>query len=168
MTSDEPAILFVGRIGDDKEICAACEQQLETLMESNNLKEVKEAISYLHSCSLSTGDSEVASFLTKRVEANRSMLEELEDEATKITSEHVGSIWISGMKVVAWITFFGTIFCGLMLTIKVGQEDGGIAFLIFIGSIVAAFLSVAMSMVFLNLAQDVSEIKHILREKNKE
>ena len=96
-------------------------------------------------------------------------------EKTMITSVKVkdnpsGSIWISGMKFVAWIMFFGMIIAGIILA--VATESGGLGFLIFVAAVIIAFLSVAMLMIFLDLAKniskmarDVSEIKKIISLK---
>ena len=69
------------------------------------------------------------------------------------------------MKVFAGIAFVGIIIAGIVFTILASEDSGLIGFLIFIGSIIAAFLAVAMQMIFLNLAQDVSEIKQLLKNK---
>ena len=80
-----------------------------------------------------------------------------------------GNIWISGMKVGAGIAFFVIISCGISLA-SLGR-NAAVGALIIVGSVVVAFLSVAMLMIFLNLAQDVSkltqdtsEIKQLLRK----
>jgi len=193
ITAEEPVVLFVGQAGDDKEVCAVCEQKVEVLMESDNSEEIKESLNYLYTCSLSANDPEVAEFLRETIENNSDVVEELEDR--KIRSEPVntavkrdyyserqadthdegsGSFWISGMKVFAWIAFVGIIIAGIVFAVQVGKYSGGMGLLIFIGSVIVAFLSVAMLMIFLNLAQDVSritsdisQIKQMLRKKSK-
>jgi hypothetical protein len=82
-----------------------------------------------------------------------------------------GNVWISGMKIIAWIAFIGIILCGVLLGVSLGQGSAAIGFVVFIASVIVAFLSVAMLMIFLNLAQDVStltkdasEIKQLLRK----
>jgi len=187
ITVEEPAILFIGQDGDEKEVCTLCEQKVEVLMESENPEEIKEAVNYLHTCSLSASDSEVASFLRETIEANSGVIKELEDK--KIKSEPVnttnkrdyfserqsaeetegdGSFWISGMKVFAWIAFTGIIISGIVIANQVGENSGGMGFLTFVGSVILAFLSVAMLMIFLNLAQDVSMMKKEISEIKQE
>ena len=63
IANDDPAILFIGQTGDNKEICGNCEQKMDVLMESNKPEEIKNVVNYLYTCSLSANDSEVASFL---------------------------------------------------------------------------------------------------------
>ena len=176
--AEEPAILFVGRDGDDKEVCTDCDRKVGVLVESDKPEKIKEAINYLYTCWLSANDSEVASYLIDMIESSSSIVEDMEDKKQK--SEPVNttnlrdyfsdrqseaevdggeSFWITGMKVIAWIAFAGIIITGIVLAVIVGGYSGGTGFLIFIGSVILAFLSIAMLMIFLNLAQDVSKIK---------
>ena len=87
----------------------------------------------------------------------------------KTDIKNVGNFWISGMKTIAWIAFFGIIVCGVALAVSTGNLVSGL--LVFMLSIIVAFLSVAVLMIFLSLAQDIStmrkdtsEIKQYLRE----
>jgi len=77
----------------------------------------------------------------------------------KTEYSHSGSFWISSMKAVVLCSFFGIIICGLMLAILLGAQSVLMGFLVFIASVIVAFLLTATEMIFLNLAQDVSEIK---------
>ena len=188
VTEENPAILFIGKSGDEKNICETCEQKINILVKSDNPKEIKEAINYLYTCSLSVHDSEVSEFLRDTIESNSAVVDELEekrknsepvniadkqdyflDRQAEIEVDNGKSFWISGMKVFAWITFCAIIIGGLVLATQVG---GGVGFLLFIGSIIMAFLIVAMEMIFLNLAQNVSnmnveisEIKQMLKKE---
>ena len=70
-----------------------------------------------------------------------------------------GQGWITGMKVITWILFgiislAGLIAGGLML-----ENDLVIALACIFGGPAAAFLITAKTMIFLNLAQDVKDIK---------
>lgn len=186
INSDEPAILFIGQAGDEKEICPICEKNYEVLMESENPAELKEAINYLYTCSLSSDDNEVTSFLKETIDANSSIVAEMEsrqkkskpidmskkqdyfsDRQSESGNNQGGSIWISIMKTVTWISFFAIIIAGIVLAVIIGQESAGIGFLIFLISVVAAFLSVAGMMIFLDMARDLSEIKATLKNKKK-
>lgn len=207
ITNDDPAILFIGQAGDDKEVCVTCERKAEVLMEDGSSPdEIKESINYLYTCIKSAHDSEVASFLENIIEESSAVIFEAENkkatikpmnlesanaepvntskkrdyfsekktEAEENKTSHAGNFWISGMKTIAWFAFFGIIIGGITLATLVGQDNGSITFLIVVVSIIVAFLSVSMLMVFLNLAQDVSrmtsdilKIKQMLRKKNK-
>jgi len=52
IATKDPAILFVGQSGDEKEICTECEKQMDTIMESDNPAEIESAINYIYTCSL--------------------------------------------------------------------------------------------------------------------
>ena len=188
ITTDEPELLFIGRTGDNKELCLNCEQKMDILMQSNQPGEVKEAINYLYTYSLSLDDPEVVSFLNERLEINSDTVEELEIKQARDETVHTaskrdyfsekqskesasGGFWVSGVRAISLIAFFGMIIGGIVLAFQ--SRNVGIGFFIFAGSALTAFLSVAMLMIFLDLARDVSrmtgdisEIKSILRKKN--
>ena len=87
----------------------------------------------------------------------------MEDNSTR-NETGSGNGWISGMRAIAWIIFAIIILFGILFAIGEGFSESFIlGFLIFLGSVLVAFLFVAGLMVFLNMAQDVSEIKQILR-----
>lgn len=185
ISGDDPAVLFVGKTGDDKEVCSACEQNMEVLMESDEPEEVREAINYLYTCSLSTSDPEVASYLKETIDANSSAVEEAKgkersgqcgkqrdyfaDKQAEEEADHGGSFWISGMKFLAWVVFIVIVAFGIVSWPIVGGFRG---FLMFAAFILLAFLSVAMLMIFLNLASDASsakkELSNIRRALEKE
>ncbi|MCL1866940.1 MAG: hypothetical protein FWF82_05985 [Oscillospiraceae bacterium] len=72
--------------------------------------------------------------------------------------------WILGMQIISWIAFSAIGFGGTVFSASF--EDGFVFFCGFLISFVVAFLQVAMTMIFLNLAQDVSEINQILRKRD--
>ena len=79
-----------------------------------------------------------------------------------------GSFWITGLRVFAWLLFAGTVITGLIIGIgMINRGAAGIGLLVILGSLIAAFLSVAGIMVFLDMALDISEIKHVLRNNKK-
>lgn len=80
----------------------------------------------------------------------------------KTVVDHGGNLWIAGMKIFAWIVFAGIIIAGIVMAFM--SNSGGIGFLIFLISVILAFLSVATLMIFLNLAQDVLKIKQDISE----
>jgi len=97
------------------------------------------------------------------------------DKKSKTEGDYDCSFWITGMKTYVGVIFILTIICGIIsggtVAYIVGTipDSGGVAFLmglaLFIASVIVAFLTVAMTMIFLNMAQDVSEIKQMLRKK---
>ena len=89
--------------------------------------------------------------------------EYLTEKPASDSGEKKESIWIAGMRIVAWISFIVTIIGGLIAGI--GTGSGGMAVLaVFIASI-SGFIVLAGIMIFLNIATDISEIKRILKNK---
>ena len=169
IATKDPAILFVGQRGDEKNICTECEKQMDTIMESDNAAEIKSAINYIYTCSLGVSDDEVARFLRQTVETNSSAVEEQETKQIKSKPANTnqkrdyfkdvaekkedvkdadGSFWISGLKIFTWISFVVIIVTGIISFIKIGGWTG---FLTFLTSIIIAFVNVAAIMVFLKI-----------------
>ena len=80
--------------------------------------------------------------------------------------EEGGSFWISGMKIFTWILFVAICGVGIICAFLVGKQSGALlGFLTFLVAWVVAFASVAIMMIFLNMATDLSEIKAILKNR---
>ena len=74
--------------------------------------------------------------------------------------------WISFMRVCGYIFVIATITFGVIFSVVIGKEAGVlIGVFIAFSSIFFAFLSVALVMIFLNVAEDVSEIKKSVNKK---
>ncbi|MDO4557190.1 MAG: zinc ribbon domain-containing protein, partial [Lachnospiraceae bacterium] len=75
------------------------------------------------------------------------------------------TIWISGLRIVAYIGFFAVIILGIyQWTEFADYGEGGFGFLIFIVCAIVAFLVVASLMVFLDMANDVNQIRKIIEK----
>ena len=83
------------------------------------------------------------------------------NDYSEATVDSGGNGWITGMKIVSFITFIGIIIYGITIAIQTG---GGLGTFVFIASFIIAFLSVGLLMVFLNLAQDVSKMTQDISE----
>ena len=90
----------------------------------------------------------------------------------QITANRGESVWVAGMRIAAWVAFAAVIIGGLIFAFQIGHV--GIGILVFLGSLVVAFLSVAMLMIFLDMAQnvsvmskDISAILSVLLNKDK-
>ena len=77
--------------------------------------------------------------------------------------KQANSFWIIGVRAFAWFVLILIVVGSVILAI---QANGNGA-LIFIGYTIMAFLFVALLMVFLDMAQNISDIKQILLTKNK-
>jgi hypothetical protein len=79
-----------------------------------------------------------------------------------------GSIWSTVLKVFAWVTFAGLIIAGFVIGIPLLDIGSiGLGILAIFGGFITAFLSVAWTMVFLDAALDISEIKLLLHSMRK-
>ena len=85
------------------------------------------------------------------------------------TEESSSSGWISGLKFFSWILFFVIIILGLLLAIPYFsyRSHTEYGFLIIVASFLLAFLSVAGTMVFLEMASDLKAIRKALENTDK-
>jgi len=74
------------------------------------------------------------------------------------------------MRIVAWVTFAGTIVFGIVAGVSVIRAEGAIigGVGIICGSFVGAFLAVAGIMIFLDMARDVANISRDVSEMRQE
>ena len=79
------------------------------------------------------------------------------------------SSWISGLKVFSWILFFAIIILGWFLAIPYFSYHSHTEYglLIIVASFLFAFLSVAGTMVFLEMASDLKAIRKALENTDK-
>ena len=180
ITDAELVYPFPGQIEDEKEICSTCMGHYDVLMESKEPNELKNAINYLYTCSLSVNDEDVASFLKIAIEENSSVVSDMEYEAAKFApvdmknkrnyfsdrqlaqeeDNHSESMWISGMRIFAWIFSAAIVIIALVYIVKFK-----LGFLVFIESVIIAFITLALMMIYLDMASDISEIKAILKSR---
>jgi len=71
-------------------------------------------------------------------------------------------VWISGMRIAAWLMFIGIIIAGIV--VAVFTRHIGIGLLIILGSAIVAFFTVAGIMIYLNLADNVLQIRRLLEK----
>jgi len=185
--TDQPAVLFIGKDDELKEICPKCEKMADALTESDDADSIKSAVNYFYTCLKSATDPEVAAFLKEAIRSNSDVVREVEELKVKSSpvdtsktvdyfseKEHKGksggSFWIDGLRIVTWITAIAVIISGISMAaifFRTNTNEGyGIGFLIIIWTLISAFLSVAWTMVLLDAAQDISEIKVELKNSN--
>ena len=72
-----------------------------------------------------------------------------------------GFSWTGALRVLSWLSFAGTILIGIVLAIFAADNSdfGAAPFLIVVSSIILAFCSVAVMMVFLGAADDLRAIR---------
>lgn len=83
--------LTLGKNDISKVICAKCEKQIDILTNNDNVNEIKSAINYLYSYKVKNGDEEVTSYLDDILEANRSVLEEIDSAQDNNCTISMGS-----------------------------------------------------------------------------
>lgn len=155
---DKREVLLIGKKGDQKDICATCGMHVASLENNSNIMKVDEAVTYF---------SYYRNYMDREVkECISSILKEKQISnnlgSSGTFSWGSGTSWVSGMRAVAWLMFWGIIIAGVALGISTGEEIG---FIIFLISIPVAFLSVAWTMIFLDLADDIRTIKNEMLDK---
>ena len=167
LITDEPGVLFVGNAGDKKEICVMCGKHMGRLNNSINLDQLQSTINYFNNCAYSANDPEVASFLRKTIQVKVNIIKEQYTYQKNTFEEHLPSEipWISAMRVCAWISFAIILIGGVVLAYQSGSVLQGS--IIFLGSVLVAFLSIAGITIFLKMAKDIREIKNSLNKDGK-
>jgi hypothetical protein len=151
ITSEKPAILFIGTNGDYKEICTVCEQKFKVITENYDYDKTQKAIYYFETCLSSATDEEVRNYI-ETVEDNVLSYHKTKESGRK-------SFWIMCVRIISLIIFFLIIFVGTIFPVHLGP----IGILVFLGVVMLAFLSVGMIMIFLDMAEDVAEIRKKLK-----
>ncbi len=166
ITDPDPAVLLVDQSGKDRYICGRCEKQLETAMSGRDFEETQSAVHYLSTyLDKLTNDPEIHSYITN-VLRNIPCVEEAQGTTPNNSGHESGSVWIDGMRAISWIVFIGIIIAGIVLAFRYGSYATGLALLAVAASVAIAFLCVAMMMIFLGMAQDMSEIKNLLKKNS--
>lgn len=86
------------------------------------------------------------------------------DERGKKGPESDYSGWISGLTTIGWLTFITFIFIGLILFALTFSRNAILGIVAFAICFCVGFMSVAMTMVFLGIAQDVRTIRSRMRK----
>ena len=151
LTDEKPAILFIGTNGDYKEICAVCEQKFKVITSNYDYDKTQKAIYYFETCLSSATDEEVINYI-ETVEDNVLSYHKTKESGRK-------SFWITCVRIISWIIFSLILIIGTIFSIALGV----IGIFVFLASVMLAFLSVGMTMIFLDLAEDVAEIRRKMK-----
>ena len=161
---------------EEVRVCKICENHIDTLQNSNNIENLKESKSYFSPYIKELANEEVLDFLKDIIKIGTSFLKESkQDEQSNISKNYhnqsnirsnITSWWIRGMRIFAWIAFFGIIIIGLVISVPFWEDNAShIGFVIIMGSFIAAFLLVAILMIFLEMAEDIKEIRYNTKKK---
>lgn len=154
----------------EKPICPACKAQLNLLLHSNQLTELRGALRYLTACGETTADADVAAALRTLCEKNAARLYGAADAlaAPSYDQQEPQSVWINLVKAAGWsllvVMILGGLF-GAAALFSSGVEGGGmLALLTLVASLFLGLFAVAGIMVFANQAEDTREIRRLLAE----
>lgn len=162
ITLDNPPILLPYGAEVSSHLCNECEKCIEVLETDSGISVKRKAKNYLSTYFKNIKSTEVLNQL-------QSIIEESLPQETKTYSENYQSgssahnqrvshstIWISGLRILAWLMFIAIIITGIALGVIIGGDgDAGIGFLIFLASVIVAFLSVAGMMIYLDIASNI-------------
>lgn len=178
---EEPLVFFHAK-GTNKEMygCSTCEKQMSILEESQDSSLVKKAVNHFYTYIDEVENQEVKEFLDDIVTNNADVVEELAEKAERKRSvsvrqkdyfserENMGNTssgWTAGLRIAAWSMFIVIIFAGLIYGVQSFRYSVGTGFVIIISSAIAAFLCVAGLMVFLELADNIRDIRNQISKK---
>jgi len=145
------------------EVCKICKSHIENLKNKNTVdkEEVRKSLTYIYPYYKVCNNQILSDYLKAIIESANSLF--LKNTQGNISQQNTSSPWITGMRIIAWITFFAIIIGGIVMAAIIGNAL--IGFLIFIGSCIAAFLSVAVIMIFLDMAEDIKAIRNNTEKK---
>lgn len=179
LTDDDKATLYINENDCSRPVCNHCDHQLEKLLFSNKASLLNNAGQYfsiyIQGYPLAPA---VRQYLLEELtnigyyRPTTSQPEQNAYTAQSNVSNYTPSstVWITGLKVIAWIVFIAIIIGGIALGMAISStytsgEEAAVFLICFFVSLVIGFATVAGVMVFLNLAQDVHDIKHMLKKK---
>lgn len=163
LTDENALLLCIDEQGTCKDLCETCWEQMQAIETFEYEDAVKKAIQYFYQKMDTIQDADVKNYVREIVEAHAHYLDT--DVKTQIflglpKRRAEDSIWISGLRTCIIALFVLIIIGGFILSVSVGSEVNGAAgFLVFVLTMIIAFLSVAWGMVFLDMASDIAIIR---------
>ena len=166
ITRDDAPILFVSDYGkEDKEICDRCTSYIELILSGDLNEDVRNSLDFFRKKYNQIADKDVRNYVGNMVGVVSDVVETKKIENSYISETN---IWIKGLKIFTWIVFVLTIVIGLVFAGVLGEAGaGGLGFLVFLVSLVVGFLSTAVVMVFLGIAQNIEDIRNAAVKKRK-
>ena len=150
---DKRETLLIGKNGEQKDVCVTCALHMDALENNANKTKVKEAIEHFNY---------YRNYMDREAkDCIEGILKEKQISNNSGSASAGSTSWVVVLRAVAWLIFWGAIVAGLVIGIVV-REMG---FIIFLVSILVAFLSVAWTMIFLDLADDIRAIRNQTEER---
>lgn len=154
----------------EKPICPACKAQLNLLLHSNRLIELRGAIRYLTACGETTATLTWPPPCAPSVKRTPSVCRAAADALPyePVAQQEPPSIWINIVKAASWsllvLIILGGLF-GALAIFNTDMEGGGLlALLTLVASLFLGLFTVAGIMVYANHAEDTGEIRRLLAE----
>jgi len=174
------------------EICVVCKYHINNLKDNKNIENLKSSIKYfenkkipayldikdimdkavfnINNPPMTQSDSENYYKQYAARQNEKQMLPPPQTTYQQNSIEHFqqgkSSIWIKGMRIFAWIAFIAVIIGGIAISVRFWEDNAAIGFVIVLGSFIVAFLSVAMIMIFLDMAEDIKAIRNNTQKKD--
>jgi|GEM_PF-1440378 len=180
--SEDPAVLFEVIEGSANEICSNCENQIDIMEGSEDIKEAKSAVNYLYTCYLSNGDEKVKQVLKNLLDVNsKDLINKEKEQASKnpvdITklvdyfSDNTNientdvSNWMSVLNVTTWIYVILLSIVSISSIFTMGPLGVFTSLAYFLG--ILMFFSLIK--IIINMSKEVTDIKIMLnKSKNKD
>lgn len=180
--SEDPAVLFEVIEGSANEICSNCENQIDIMEGSEDIKEAKSAVNYLYTCYLSNGDEKVKQVLKNLLDVNsKDLINKEKEQASKnpvdITkvvdyfSDNTNientdvSNWMSVLNVTTWIYVILLSIASISSIFTIGPLGVFASLAYFLG--ILMFFSLIK--IIINMSKEVTDIKIMLnKSKNKD
>lgn len=174
-------VLSVSEAGN-KELCEKCEQNFNVLINDSksNKNEIQNSANYFHKLNVYDEVKKHVDEYIKISTATQIAVNEAAKNSKPIIIPKSATIpvakidgiqnisssgWISLLRVIAWISFGGILIAGIAMGSSMFQ--GAMAVFIIIGAIILAFVSIAVEMIFLDMAADTRRIRELLERDKK-
>ena len=177
INNDNAPALFIDSTGEKKVLCSICGRRRDVLYYPSSTEEKSEAVEYFYNSAAKLPEGETKAYLLKTLREVQSTpfvdrsKEKSAVSANMALGQFVGGLsktgssmdfWITGMKLIMWVVFIGIILSGLVLAVMSGSISG---LFILLGAFILAFVSVAASMIFLNIATDLRAVRRALEKR---
>lgn len=158
--SDNFEVQFIDLEGKEYSVCDKCSEAIASV--SENDVDADNSIEYIRGCIKKCNDETLNDWLSEIVQNNIEEQNEADASDPKNTT-----FWISNLKAINRVVFWIIILIGVFLFFKTMDVSFGIALTILAVAIISALLIVGLSMVFLDLANDIHRIRNILEKNNR-
>ncbi len=155
---------FLDNDGKEYYVCSECNKAIASISENDENSD--EALVYATNCVRNCNDDVLSQWLNDIIASYKNDIEEEADAIEKSNSKK-STIWISSLRSIYKIAFFAIILIGIIVCIKFADTNIGLGLIVLSISILIAVLVVGFAIVFLDLANDIHQIRSLLEKQNK-